>query len=92
MTERTITEARFNEIAKFSYGARIETRDGVEYAVFPSYDIQSDKASETLVRLIRGEGPKIKPGDTLTHTQTGSKFDIIDPLSRLFGKKRDGKG
>ena len=43
-----------------------------------------DRPALSMIRRAEERG-EIKPGDTLTHTQTGSKFDIVDPLSKLFG-------
>lgn len=94
MTERTITEDMFRHIMKCRPGAKVEYRDGVKFVNVPDYDVNTDTEVWHLRRVEPANldaEPKIKPGDTLTHTETGSKFDIVDPLSRLFGKKRDGK-
>lgn len=88
---RTVTLARFEIIKQAHPNAHIETRDGVEYVVIPTYDFDHDVSGEQLLRLERGErAPSFKPGDTLRHTKTGSPFNIVDPF-KAFLKLRKGR-
>lgn len=88
---KTMTEARFKIVKLACPNATIESRDGEEVVVIPTYDIESDSVGESLFKLIRDVEPeaKFKPGDTLTHTKTGTLFDIVDPF-RAFLKLRKG--
>lgn len=89
---KTVTLAGFENIKRACPNARIETRDGIEVVVIPTYDFDQDISGENVLRLIRPEGePKFKPGDELRHTKTGSPFNIVDPLVRMLKLRRGRK-
>lgn len=69
--------------------ARIEVRDGVEVVVIPTWDFNTDESGEHLYELVRDGGeraPKFQPGDTLRHTETGTPFDVVDPVAKLMSQ------
>lgn len=94
---KTVTEAGFEAIQLACPNARIETRDGIECVIVPTYDFDNDVSGEKVLHLVRdvkGERGRIQIGDVLKHTKTGSPFNIVDPLKAFLklrkGPKADG--
>ena len=90
---KTVSLDRFHTVIQKAHpNAKIETRDGTEYVVIPTYDATTDTEGEELLLLDRSEGyPPFKPGDVLSHTKTGALFDIVDPLKHLFKIRKGPK-
>ena len=88
---KTISLDGFDMIKLSNPNARIERRDGKEVVVVPTWDFNTDTSGEIVYLLNRGgkTEAKFKPGDELTHTKTGTKFNIVDPF-KAFLKLRKG--
>ena len=88
---KTMTLDGFKMVKLSCPNAKIETRDGKEVVVVPTWDFNTDTHGEIVYLLDRGgeTAPKFKPGDELTHTKTGSKFNVVDPF-KAFLKLRKG--
>lgn len=69
--------------------ASVEVRDGAEVVVIPTWDFNTDAQGEYVYLLDRGsEEAKFKPGDELTHTETGAKFNVVDPLAAMMSLRK----
>jgi hypothetical protein len=88
---KTVTLAKFEAIKLSVPNARIAKRDGQEVVIVPTWNFETDETGEIVYLLDRSEktAPKFKPGDELTHTKTGTKFNVVDPF-RAFLKLRKG--
>ena len=88
---KTMTFDGYEMMKLSNPNVRIEHGDGKEVVVVPTWDFDSDTPGEIVYLLDRGSKtePKFQPGDQLTHTETGSKFNIVDPF-KAFLKMRKG--
>lgn len=82
---RTVTKSRFELIKRACPGASIETRDGVECAVIPTYDASTDTDGETVMRLVQDDR-SFKIGDIITDTN-GNTFQIMNPAALIPVRK-----
>lgn len=77
---KTVSQSRYEMIRLAHPNARIESRDGLEVVVIPTYDINTDTAGETVLRLIhdREINKKPEPGDVMRDAH-GNLFMIVSP-------------
>jgi len=91
---KTVTEAGLEAIQLACPNVRIETRNGEEIVVIPTYDFDTDTSGERVLKLIRDrkpEEPKFQAGDVLRHTKTGVPFNIVDPIARMLKLRKGPK-
>ena len=84
---RAVPRSRLDLIRLTNPGSSIETRDGAECVVIPTYDIDTDTQGETVLRIVDDVTSKPKPGDLLTNLKTGAQFKIVDPAALLPVRK-----
>lgn len=90
---KEITEAALEHILLAHPKATVEVRDGVKIVRIPMYDANDDRSwwEERKVKPDREGTAKFKPGDVLSHTKTGSPFNIVDPLKAFLRIRRGSK-
>lgn len=87
---KTISLAGYEHIRLSHPNAYLAERDGVQVAIVPTWNFDTDEAGEIVYRVVANdEQPKFKAGDTLRHTVTGALFEVVDPLAKML-KLRKG--